>query len=118
MVATPFTSKTSASNANISLSNFTNDPDIKRDTEFLQEFQQVMADSNTSKLLTPYISQFQPTYQKARLSIKKRTKTEASTNPQKLSEQDNIEVSVKDPLKDTKPTVKLAANETMLGKKN
>ena len=37
-----------------------------------------------------------------------------STSSQELSEQDNIEVSVEDPLEDTKPVIKLAEDETML----
>ena len=57
-IATPSTSKTSTSKARISPLNFINDPDIKRDTKFLDKFQQVMTDSNTSKLFISYITQF------------------------------------------------------------
>ena len=104
-VATPSTSKTSTSNAHISLSSFTKDPDVKRNTEFFDEFQQIMADSNTSELFIPYISQFQAMYQKAQRSLKKRTETKASTNSQELSEQDNFEVSVEDLLEDRNQSI-------------
>ena len=41
-----------------SLSKSTNDPDIKKDAEFLEKFQEVMTDASTSKLFIPYLSQF------------------------------------------------------------
>ena len=83
-ITTPSTSKIATSNAHFSHSNFTNDPDIERDAQFLGKFQQIMTDNNTSKLLIFYISQFGKTYQKARSSIKKRTETKAS-NPEALT---------------------------------
>ena len=46
----------------VSFSNLTNDPDIKRDAEFLDKMQQIMTNSNTSKLFIPYLSQFRATY--------------------------------------------------------
>ena len=54
------------------------------------------------------MSQFQARYQKARRSIKKRIETKALINPEELNKQYNIELSVQDPLKDAKPTIKLA----------
>ena len=67
------------------IQNVTNDLDIKKDAELLDKFQQIMTDNNTSKWLIFYISQFGTTYQKARCSIKKRTETKASTNPEALT---------------------------------
>ena len=49
----------------VSFSNLTNDPDIKRDSEFLDNMQQIMSNGNRSKLFIPYLSQFRRTYQKA-----------------------------------------------------
>ena len=49
----------------VSFSNLTNDPDIKRDSEFLDNMQQIMSNGNRSKLFIPYLSQFRGTYQKA-----------------------------------------------------
>ena len=46
----------------VSFSNLTNDPDIKRDADFLDKMQQIMTNSNTSKLFIPYLSQFRATY--------------------------------------------------------
>ena len=56
---------TSIPKHHVSFSNLTNDPDIKRDSEFLDKMQQIMTTGNTSKLFIPYLSQFRVTYQKA-----------------------------------------------------
>ena len=50
----------------VSFSNLTNDPDIKRDSEFLDKMQQTMTNGNTSNLFILYSSQLRATYQKAR----------------------------------------------------
>lgn len=52
-IVTPSTSKNSTSKAHISLSNFTNGTYIKRDTEFLDQFQQIMTDSKYIKIVYP-----------------------------------------------------------------
>ena len=44
-IATPSTSKIATSNAHISHSNLTNDPDIERDAEFSDKFQEIMTDN-------------------------------------------------------------------------
>ena len=87
----------SASKKETSLLSFTSDPEIKKDTEFLDKFQQIMEDSGISKLFIPYMSQFRATFQKDRRSIKKRIETNASANPQ-LSKKDNVELPVEGPL--------------------
>ena len=79
---------------------------------FLEKNQQIMTDCNTSKLFIPCISHFRAAYQKARRSIKKRNETKMSRNLQGL--QDNIDVSIEDPLEDTKPAFKLTEDQTML----
>ena len=56
---------TSIPKHDVSFSNLTNDPDIKRDSEFLDKMQQIATNGNTSKLFIPYLSQFRVTYQKA-----------------------------------------------------
>ena len=61
----------SASKKETSLLSFTSDPEIKKDAELLDEFQQIMEDSGTSKLFIPCMSQFRVKFQKARRSIKK-----------------------------------------------
>ena len=43
---------------NESLSLFTNDPDIKADSKFLDKFQEIMKYNKASKLFIPYMSQF------------------------------------------------------------
>ena len=53
---------TSVPKHHVSFSNLTYDPDIKRDAEFLDKMQQIMTNSNTSKLFIPYLSQFRATY--------------------------------------------------------
>ena len=52
--------------------------------------------------------------------MQKGSKIKKSTNPQKLCEQDNIEVSVEDPSADTKPkpAIKLVEDGTMLDEFN
>ena len=72
-------------------------PEIKKDAEFLDKFQQIMEDSGTSKLFIPYMSLFRATIQRARRSIKKRIEMKASANPQ-LSQKDNVELPVEGPL--------------------
>ena len=44
-ITTPSTSKIATSNAHFSHSNFTNEPDIERDAEFLDKFQEIMTDN-------------------------------------------------------------------------
>ena len=62
----------------VSFSNLTDYPDIKRDSEFLDKMQQNVNNSNTSKLLTPYLSQIRATYQKARRSVKQRIESKVA----------------------------------------
>ena len=66
---------TSIPKHHVSFSNLTIDPDLKRDSEFLDKRQQITTNGNTSKLFIPYISQFRATYQKARRSVKKRVES-------------------------------------------
>ena len=61
---------TSIPKHHVSFSNLTNDPDIKKDSEYLDQMQQIMNNGNTSKLFIPYLSQFRAPYQKARRSVK------------------------------------------------
>ena len=49
----------------VSFSNLTNDPDFKRDSEFLDKIQQIVTNGNTLTLLIFYLSQFRTTYQKS-----------------------------------------------------
>ena len=91
----------STSKKEVSLFSFPSDPEIKKNAEFLDKFQQIMEDSGTSKLFIPYMSQFRATFQKARRSIKKRIETKASANPQ-LSKKDNVELPVEGPLNNAK----------------
>ena len=69
-VVVPSASNNSTSHVHTSLSSFTDDPDVKADSEFLDKFQEIMTDNKTSKLFIPYISQFRATYQKARRNLK------------------------------------------------
>ena len=74
---------TSIPKHHVSFPNLTNDPDIKRDSEFLDKMQQIMTNGNTLTLFIPYLSQFRATYQKARRSVKKRIESKV-TESQKL----------------------------------
>ena len=56
----------------VSFLNLTNDPDIKRDSEYLDKIQQIMTNGKRLKLFIPYLFQFRATYQIARRSVKKR----------------------------------------------
>lgn len=72
---------TSSTNKNeISLSCFTSGPEIKKDAEFLNKFNQVMENSDTSKLFILYMSQFRATFWKAQNSIKKQIEAKESAN--------------------------------------
>ena len=68
----------------VSFSNLTNDPQIKRDSEFLDKMQQIMINDNPSKLFIPYLSQFRARYQKARRSVKKWIESKV---PEKLTQE-------------------------------
>ena len=70
----------------VSFSNLTNDPEIKRDSEVLDKMQQIMTNGNTSELFIPYLSQFRATYQKARRSVKKRIESKL---PEKSTQEIN-----------------------------
>ena len=83
----------------------TSDPEIKKDTEFLDKFQQIMEDSGTS--------QFRATFQKARRSIKKRIETKASANPQ-LSKKDNMQLPVEGLLNNAEAATQSNGDETSL----
>ena len=82
----------SASKKETSLLSFTSDPEIKKDAEFWDKFQQIMED-----IFIPYMSQFRAIFQKARRSIKKRIEKKVSANPQ-LSKKDNVKLPVEGPL--------------------
>ena len=69
---------TSIPKHHVSFPNLTNDPDIKRDSEFLDKMQQIMTTGNTLTLFIPYLSQFRATYQKARRSVKKRIESKVT----------------------------------------
>ena len=69
---------TSIPKHHVSFPNLTNDPDIKRDSEFLDKMQHIMTNGNTSTLFIPYLSQFRATYQKARRSVKKRIESKVT----------------------------------------
>ena len=69
---------TSIPKHHVSFPNLTNDPDIKRDSEFLDKMQQIMTNGNTLTLFIPYLSQFRATYQKARRSVKKRIESKVT----------------------------------------
>ena len=71
---------TSTSKNALILTSISNDPEIKKDSEFLEKFQQIIENCDTSKLFIPYMSQFRATFRKARHSIKKRIETKESTN--------------------------------------
>ena len=70
---------TSVPKYHVSFSNLTNDPDIKRDSEFLDKMQQIMTNGNTTKLFILCLSQFRATYQKARRSVKKRIESKVNS---------------------------------------
>ena len=74
----------------VSFSNLTNDPDIKRDSEFLDKMQQILTNGNTSKLFIPCLSQFRATYQKARRSVKKRIESQVSEKSTQAIDSHNI----------------------------
>ena len=76
---------TSIPKHHVSFSSLTNDPDIKRDSEFLDKIQQIMFKGNTSNLFIPHLSQFRATYQKAWRSVKKRIES-------KVPEKSNQEI--------------------------
>ena len=96
---------------------FTNDPDIKVDSEFLGKFQEIIKDSKTSKLFVPCMSQFGATYQKARRNLKKRIDIKAASiinsnlqDQQVRDPVDNPKTSAGDPLEQNGLAVDIASS--------
>ena len=52
----PSNNSSSVPKRHASLSKSTNDSDIKKDTEFLEKFQEIMTDASKSKLFILYLS--------------------------------------------------------------
>ena len=100
---------TSIPKHHISFPNLTNDPDIKRDSEFLDETQQIMTNGNTWNLFIPYLSQFRATYQKARRSVKKRIESKVTeTSTQKIVSHNIIEITTEGEVKTVRPVDSLS----------
>ena len=100
---------TSIPKHHVSFSNLTNDPDIKRDSEFLDKMQQIMTNSNTSKLFPPYLSQFSVTYQKARRSVKKRIESKVpEKSTQEIDSHNIVEISTEGEVETVTPADSLS----------
>ena len=85
---------TSIPKHHFSFSNLNNDPDIKRDSEFLDKMQQIMTNGNMSKSFIPYLSQFRATYEKAWRSVKKRIESKVSQkSTQEIDPHNIVEIS-------------------------
>ena len=102
---------TSIPKHHLSFSNFTNDPDIKRDSEFFDKMQQIMTNGNASKLFISYLSQFRVTYQKAWCSVKKRIEAKV-TSTQEIDSHNIVEISTEGEVK-TVTSADLLSNETI-----
>ena len=86
---------TSISKHHVSFSYLTSDPDIKRDSEYLDKMQQIMTNGNTSKWFIPYLSQFSVTYQKAWHSVKKRIESKIpEKSNQGIDSHNIVEISI------------------------
>ena len=89
--------------------NLTNDPDIKRDSEFLDKMQQIMTNGNTSKLFIPYLSQFRATYQEARRREKKRIESKVPEKPtQEIDSRNTVEISTEGEVEPVTPADSLS----------
>ena len=88
----------------ISLENLCEDQDINNDAKFLDDFQVLLENQNSSKLLTPFISQLKVINKKARRSVKKRINlhqkrnTPVNNSDQEISTNmpDDINVGIQD----------------------
>ena len=110
----------SASKKETSLLSFTSDPEIKKDAEFLDKFQQIMEDSDTNCLSRTRHS-FGQHFRKLDAALKNESKKKASANPQ-LSKKDNVELPVEGPLNNAEaatqpmePAIQSNGDETALG---
>ena len=108
--ARPTTTSITSKNG-VSLSSFTSDPEIKKDAEFLEKFQQIMENSDTSKLFIPYMSQFRATFRKARHSIKKRIETKDSTNHKADDTANEGSDILIETVEQTEPDIQLPTNQ-------
>ena len=85
------------------------DPDIKRDSEYLDKMQQVMINGNASKLFIPYLSQFKAAYQKARRSVKKRIEFKVpGKSTQKIYSHNIVEISTEGEVETVTPADSLS----------
>ena len=100
---------TSVPKHHVSFSNLTNDPDMKKDSEFLDKMQQIMTNGNTSKLFIPYLSQFRATYQKARSSVKKRIESKVpEILTQEIDSHNIVEISTEGEVESVTPADSLS----------
>ena len=100
---------TSIPKHHVSFSNLTNDPDIKRDSEFSDKLQQIMINGITSKLFIPYLSQFRATYPKARRSVKKRIESKVpEKSAQEIDSHNIVEISAKGEVETVTPADSLS----------
>ena len=100
---------TSIPKHHVSFPNLKNDPDIKRDSEFLDKMQQFMTNDNTSTLFIPHLSQFRATYQKARRSAKKRIESKVTERwIQKIVSHNIIEISTEGEVERVRPADSLS----------
>ena len=100
---------TSIPKHHVSFSNLTNDPDIKRDSEFLDKMHQIMTNGNTSKLFIPYLSQFRATYQKARRSVKKQIESKVpEKSTQEIDSHNIVEISTEGEVETVTPADSLS----------
>ena len=106
-------SSTSIPKHHVSFSNLINDPDIKRDSEFLDKMQQITTTGNTSKLFISYLFQFRATYQKARRSIKKRIESKLpEKSTQEIDSHNIVEISTEGEV-ETVTSADSLSNETI-----
>ena len=97
---------TSIPKHHVSFSNLTNDPDIKRDSEFLDKMRQIMTNGNTIKLFIPYLSQFRAKYEKARRSVKESKVPEKLT--QEIDSHNIVEISTEGEVETVTPADSLS----------
>ena len=100
---------TSVPKHHVSFSNLTNDPDMKKGSEFLDKMQQIMTNGNTSKLFIPYLSQLRATYQKARSSVKKRIESKVpEILTQEIDSHNIVEISTEGEVESVTPADSLS----------
>ena len=77
-----------------SLQNICNDPDVNKDTKFLDDLQKVFKENETSLMFKPRLNKMKAAFKEGRRSLKKRILTQINPSQENDSRRDNINKNI------------------------